>query len=163
MNFYEKLQKICMDKNTSPSAVARKIGLSNSAATYWKKGSTPKYGTLRKIAKVLDVQPHNLLSDKELQEVQSMLPELKKSAEQAYSVIKSDYFEMIMYLDKYGCDAIENIMEQEILRCIKQSSGKFTSQDAIDEFVVKYSRYLTDNIVDCASKRIIDVVNYCEK
>lgn len=69
MNFYEKLQKICADKHTSPSAVARKIGLSNSAATYWKKGSTPKAETLRQLAEALGVSEQELYSDKELREM----------------------------------------------------------------------------------------------
>lgn len=56
MTFYEKLLEVCAQKNTTPTAVCRAIGLSDAAATKWKRdGATPRDITLKKIADHLGV------------------------------------------------------------------------------------------------------------
>lgn len=53
--FYQNLKRLCDERHTTPSAVVREIGLSNSTATSWKKNhSIPKQETLDKLAKILD-------------------------------------------------------------------------------------------------------------
>lgn len=48
--FYDKLDSICKIKGTSPSAVARKIGMSKSNVTGWKNGQIPSSETVQKIS-----------------------------------------------------------------------------------------------------------------
>lgn len=49
--FYEQLNRLCKENNTTPTAfVTEKLGLSSSKITAWKGGSIPKYGVLKKIA-----------------------------------------------------------------------------------------------------------------
>ena len=48
--FYRRLLELCEREGTTPSRVAKDIGLSNSSATYWKRGSIPKSDTLQLIA-----------------------------------------------------------------------------------------------------------------
>lgn len=61
MAFYDNLLAICKRKGTSPTAVAQKIGLSNSAATYWKRGSFPRPETVMKIAEALGCDAKELI------------------------------------------------------------------------------------------------------
>lgn len=63
LNFYEKLTRLCTINKTSPSAVAKAVGLSNSSATYWKKGAIPKGDTVQKLAEYFHVPTDYFLSD----------------------------------------------------------------------------------------------------
>lgn len=55
--FYDE----CQRQGTSPNAVCDAIGLSNSTATGWKKGTMPKGDVLAKIADYLNVSVDYLL------------------------------------------------------------------------------------------------------
>lgn len=59
--FYDNLKEICEKKNTSPSAVCLKLGMSKSNVTEWKKGRSPKLDTVIKIANHLSVNPARLI------------------------------------------------------------------------------------------------------
>ncbi|MEA4955880.1 MAG: helix-turn-helix transcriptional regulator [Pseudoflavonifractor sp.] len=48
--FYERFLKMCQQAGVAPSAVVQALGLGKSNVTYWKKGSTPKVSTIKKIA-----------------------------------------------------------------------------------------------------------------
>lgn len=48
--FYERFIELCEKNGVAPSVVAKEIGLSNSATTYWKRGAMPKAETLQRIA-----------------------------------------------------------------------------------------------------------------
>lgn len=58
--FWENLLHLCEEKDVSPSTVAENIGLSNSAAVRWKKGSVPQARTLLKIAEYFGVSVQTL-------------------------------------------------------------------------------------------------------
>ena len=49
--FYEIVNDLCKEHNTTITRMAEEIGLSNAAPTSWRKGSEPKLATLEKIAK----------------------------------------------------------------------------------------------------------------
>ena len=54
--FYDQLNKLCKENNTTPTAfVTERLGLSSSKITAWKSGSIPKYGILKKIADFFNV------------------------------------------------------------------------------------------------------------
>lgn len=61
--FYENLVRLCAEKNTTPTTVAKACGLSSVAPVYWKNGSTPRDATLRKIADYFNVTVNDLLAD----------------------------------------------------------------------------------------------------
>lgn len=61
MTFYGRLIELCDREGTTPSRVAKDIGLSNSSATYWKRGSLPKGETLQKLADYFAVSTDYLL------------------------------------------------------------------------------------------------------
>ena len=65
MSFYNNLEELCKKKKITLAALARELGLSNSATTYWKRGSIPKYETLKKIADYFEVRVEDLLGFQE--------------------------------------------------------------------------------------------------
>ena len=64
--FFDRVSELCKKRGTSPSAVAREIGLNNSSATYWKRGSIPKGDTLQKLADFFGVSIDYLLGKDDL-------------------------------------------------------------------------------------------------
>ena len=61
MQFYERFVALCRERGSSPAAVAREIGLSNSATTAWKKGARPKYETIERLSEFLVFQQMSFL------------------------------------------------------------------------------------------------------
>lgn len=60
MEFYENFLALCAKNGLSPSGAASKIGLSNAAASGWKKGKRPNDLTLNKLAALFNVSVDEL-------------------------------------------------------------------------------------------------------
>ena len=65
--FYDKLESLCKEKNTTITAVVVALGLSKGNIRNWKNGSVPKYDTRLKIANYLEVSIDELLTPEELE------------------------------------------------------------------------------------------------
>lgn len=63
--FYEKVNELCKARKTTITRMSEEIGLSNAAATSWKKGSIPKASTLTKISDYFGVSTDYLLGQEE--------------------------------------------------------------------------------------------------
>ena len=63
--FYENYLKLCAARQESPTAVSKKIGLSNAAATGWKKGKKPSEVTLEKLAVYFGVAREDLTGEEQ--------------------------------------------------------------------------------------------------
>lgn len=63
--FYENYLKLCAARQESPTAVSKKIGLSNAAATGWKKGKKPTEVTLEKLAVYFGVGREDLTGEEQ--------------------------------------------------------------------------------------------------
>ena len=62
--FYDQLNKLCKENNTTPTAfITDKLGLSSSKITAWKGGAIPKYGILQKISEYFKVPVSYLFSE----------------------------------------------------------------------------------------------------
>ena len=61
--FYQNVQKYAKMRGTTPTGVANAIGLANSSATKWKRGSVPNADNIQKIAEFLNVPIEALLQD----------------------------------------------------------------------------------------------------
>ena len=59
--FYENLKKLCDERGTTPTAVAKAIGISTSMTANWKKGGMPRGDTLQKLADYFGVSTDHLL------------------------------------------------------------------------------------------------------
>ncbi|MBQ9743238.1 MAG: helix-turn-helix transcriptional regulator [Ruminococcus sp.] len=62
--FYEQFNHICISQGTTPSAIVKKLGLSTSKITAWKRGSIPKPTILEKLSNELSVPVSAFFSDK---------------------------------------------------------------------------------------------------
>lgn len=63
--FWNIYSSLCSSNDTSPSAVAIAIGLSNSIATKWKNGAYPSGDILVKLSEYFNVSVDYLLTGKE--------------------------------------------------------------------------------------------------
>lgn len=61
--FYENVSALCRERKTTITRMSEDIGLSNAAASSWKKGSVPKASTIQKIADYFGVTTDALLRD----------------------------------------------------------------------------------------------------
>lgn len=59
--FYDNVNNLCKARKTTITKMSEEIGLSNAAATSWKKGSIPKASTLEKISAYFGVSTDFLL------------------------------------------------------------------------------------------------------
>jgi transcriptional regulator with XRE-family HTH domain len=65
MAFYERLSEVCREKNTTPTTIAKSLGIATSAPVKWKTGTIPNGETLAKIADYLNVSVDYLLGRSE--------------------------------------------------------------------------------------------------
>lgn len=59
--FFERLEKLCSERETDISNVLNALGLSTSKGTAWRNGSIPKGDVLRKLANYFGVTTDYLL------------------------------------------------------------------------------------------------------
>ena len=86
MTFWERIQILCKEKQTTPTALCKSLGLSTSMVTRWKNGTIPNNATLTVIAEALDVDANYLMwgsgekekspDESELDEVEAYLAEI---------------------------------------------------------------------------------------
>lgn len=69
--FYKNYCRLCSEAGKSVSGVAAEIGLSNAAASGWKKGKVPNDTTLDKLSRYFDVPVEELTSEKGIKKEQS--------------------------------------------------------------------------------------------
>ena len=86
--FYKNYLNLCAKANKSPSAVAIAIGLSNAAASGWKKGKTPSDTTLEKLANYFGITVESLISEQKKPATHEG-DELTEAQRQALTLIKS--------------------------------------------------------------------------
>jgi repressor LexA len=66
--FWEIFYNLCKKSGTSPNAVAKELEFSSGSVTFWKKGKTPQYNSLKKIADYFGVSVEYLLGNEQLPE-----------------------------------------------------------------------------------------------
>lgn len=76
--FYDNFIRICAERKESPSGVAKKIGLSNAAASGWKKGKQPSEVTLEKLSQYFDVPISELIESQKEEPSAQMSEEQEK-------------------------------------------------------------------------------------
>ena len=64
--FYDIVNSLCKARKTTITKMSEEIGLSNAAATSWKKGAIPKASTLEKISAYFGVSTDYLLGKEEI-------------------------------------------------------------------------------------------------
>lgn len=87
--FYENYLNLCAKANKSPSAVANAIGLSNAAASGWKKGKAPNDTTLKKLADYFGVSVEALTAEQKNKPALPEENELTEMQRKAVDMIKN--------------------------------------------------------------------------
>ncbi len=62
---YDTFSELCKEKNTTPTALTLKLGLSKGNTSSWKKGGNPSVDILIKLADELNCTTDKLLGRKE--------------------------------------------------------------------------------------------------
>lgn len=131
------------------------LGISQSAVGQIENSkSNFNMGTIKKFAKVLGVDQAELFGDDELKNIRDSTIKFKESTEHFHESIQSFSTAVLKCLDDFGIDSLESFVHQELLRCMKQQVGGFTTQEKIDEFIWKYLVFLNDDIARCASPKV---------
>lgn len=66
MSFYDTFELLCQKKGVTPTGAARDNDISQSVVGMWKKrGSVPKYETLKKLASYFNVAVDDLVTERE--------------------------------------------------------------------------------------------------
>lgn len=104
--FYEIVNSLCKERKTTITKMSEEIGLSNAAATSWKKGSIPKSSTLEKISAYFNVSTDYLLGK-----------EQKKPADQKVSGLKDAGYELLNPENRQMIDSM-------IAALLKSQSGE---------------------------------------
>lgn len=63
MDFATNFKRLCHERNTTPTAVCLKLGLSSSKVNLWNKGSIPKKPILLKLAEELECSVIDFFAD----------------------------------------------------------------------------------------------------
>ena len=97
--FWERLCKLCEANNCKPNTVAKALGLSTAAATYWKRGSVPNGDVLLRIANYFHVTTDYLLGNSAMptpeqidsftKETVDLTPDERSKVEEYIKFIKS--------------------------------------------------------------------------
>lgn len=61
--FWENFNRLCIEKGTSPNAVAKVLSIPSGSVTDWKRGRKPRDATLLRIADYFGVTVSDLLDD----------------------------------------------------------------------------------------------------
>lgn len=137
MTFYSKLLELCKKRSVSPSVVAKSIGLSNSSATYWKRGSAPKIDTVRKIAAYFDVSISDFIDKEDIERAQSFA----KNAGNKMDATNAEDFVLN--------DALEFQLENKMIEAQNKSDEMILSQisdvpnEYLERLLVEKFKYLT--------------------
>lgn len=154
MNSGEKIRAIRKKKGLTQKALGQMLGISQSAVGQIENSkSNFNIGTIKRFSKALGVDQTELFGDDELKNIRNSTIKLKESAERLHESVQSFWTDVVKCLDDYGLDSLENLVHQELFRCIKQQVGGFTTQEKIDEFIGKYLGLLNDDIIRCASPK----------
>jgi len=62
MSFFDKFAELCTEKRIYPATACREMGLSPSATSRWKEGSTPNRSTLFRMAKYFGYEPDDFIA-----------------------------------------------------------------------------------------------------
>ena len=91
MTFWDNFTRACVLNGVSPTAICKKIGLSNATATHWRQGALPKADAIAAVADLLGVSADYLLGRADLQEKSDpQISPLERRLLSAFRVLPAD-------------------------------------------------------------------------
>ena len=106
MSFYSNFLEQCAKINLSPTAVAVAIGLSNAAATGWKKGKQPSDVTLQKLSNYFGCSISELTD--EVEQKEKPAPESGLSLDEIKAAFRGKSFEELTEILAALTDELKN-------------------------------------------------------
>ena len=110
MTFWERIQILCKEKQTTPTALCKSLGLSTSMVTRWKNGTIPNNATLTVIAEALDVDANYLMwgsGEKEKSPDESDLYSPQKAV--SFNANQLQWQDVTMNLDNIKCVSVREV------------------------------------------------------
>lgn len=153
--FYNIFTRLCTQKEVTPSAVMRAIGLNKSSATYWKKGSIPSSDTLQKLADYFGVSVDYLLGTKPLApkkiDVTDTWSTTLNSSNQEYLAF-TDFLKEIGYTLVFELNTFDNINPEMKWTLYDNRRGKkyFVSGDRLNQLagsVTSFTKYQVSEMI----------------
>ena len=105
--FYDIVNSLCKARKTTITKMSEEIGLSNAAATSWKKGAIPKASTLEKISAYFGVSTDYLLGKEDA----------KKPDDQKANGLNATGYELLTPEN-------QNVIDSLIATLLKSQSGE---------------------------------------
>ena len=103
--FYDIVNELCKERKTTITKMSEEIGLSNAAATSWKKGAVPKSSTLEKISVYFGVSTDYLLGK----------DDIKKPADQMADGLRGTGYDDLTPANRKVIDAlIETLLKSQL-------------------------------------------------
>lgn len=102
--FYDIVNRLCKERKTTITKMSEDIGLSNAAATSWKKGAVPKASTLEKISAYFGVSTDYLLGKED---------EKKPAGQQANGLESTGYEQLTPENRKMIDSLIESLLKSQ--------------------------------------------------
>lgn len=112
--FWETYVKACKERKTSPSAVAKALGLSSGSPTAWKRGATPSIGTIFKISSYLDWPYEEFIGVSE--DLEEWLEEHNKKLAEKENSHSGELDRNAIKFALFGTDEIDDAKLDEVLR-----------------------------------------------
>lgn len=125
-SFYNKFIELCEAKGVFPTNVARAIGIGTPNVTYWKNGSLPKVGTVKKLASYFDVPVSVFFEEGTMEHVEQMLNDIDPQ--------KRD-------LNKAKIDILQEELENQPLTAV------INAIDAADEATILAFKDISDQYI----------------
>jgi transcriptional regulator with XRE-family HTH domain len=97
--FWKRFTELCLEQNTTPTAVVNELGLARGSVTKWKSGSSPNAKTVSKIAAHLKVSVSALLEEAESTNVITDSPEKKQLFDSILALTDSEVEQLSEYID----------------------------------------------------------------
>ena len=86
MDFYQKLNEVCVQRGTTVTRLLQNMGISTSKGTAWKNGSTPNIELALRIANQLNVSVAYLLGETDKKNKPTPVSENELSDDQRYLI-----------------------------------------------------------------------------
>lgn len=123
MAFYDNFELLCKERGITATSAALECGISQPAVSMWKKrGNTPKYDTLKKLADYFGVSV-NFLLGKQVEEEESELTHHEREHIKKYRT-----------LDRYGKELVDIVTDREAVRCKEELARRRERKDPLDEY-----------------------------
>lgn len=159
--FWDIFSEKCAEIDKTPSKVCSELGIGNSAATYWRRGSTPHASTLKKIAKYFGCPESEFLEEPK---PDPLIPEptsglMMRIAEAKKSVIPAVPDAVIMPDNSMVLDCIPKAAKLRLRKTTQPEENDVVAGCLNNEiFVRRWHRKLSSVVLSAANPKYAPIL-----